>query len=280
MKNILIVIIYTIFIISCSKDKMNFNITVEETFRTGIIMEEPLKDSNKRIIYLECKDRNCKVYRGTKYLKENLVYDTNITGKQINKIMRLLKELEKKRNKNLIFSGTRVEVWQKGKNERRITLNTYVSNEIEEIFSILGYSSPIVKSDERYINGLSGEKFTYENIPKIGNNVWKLYCEKNICKIFYYKIDRIKNIQNSRLIKKWETIKNLEEIQKLKNNLIKDIIKSEGYLDNGNLYIMVFDNGKYYWKLDEKLSEDLGEYGEIINNLIKEDYKKIEKSYK
>ena len=259
---------------------MNFNITVEETFRTGIIMEEPLKDSNKRIIYLECEDRNCKVYRGTKYLKENLVYDTNITEKQINKIMRLLKEIEKQRNKNLIFSGTRVEVWQKGKNERRITLNTYVSNEIEEIFSILGYSSPIVKSDERYINGLSGEKFTYENIPKIGNNVWKLYCEKNICKIFYYRIDRIKNIQNSRLIKKWETIKNLEEIQKLKNKLIKDIRKSEGYLNNGNLYIMVFDNGKYYWKLDEKLSEDLGEYGEIINNIIKEDYKKIEKSYK
>ena len=310
-KKIIIFILSVIMIISCENKKADFILLMDVSFPSEVT-KEPLKtDEMEDLYFLECRNGNCRIYRGTVNKKDRekardrkikdigamtdienkkIVYEKNIDKKKINQIAELLEKLEQKGSEydQYLKTGILTQVFKTKKDDiMTIFVSTSVPDEAEEIFNILEYKNSFAKSDTKYLKNPEALKFSYENTPLSKNDVCKLYCKKEKCEVLYYRVPLNLNAlkprilekdinKNLGLIKKWELNLGSENVEILKKRLLHNMGDSRM---EGSFHIMVFDNGKEWRNYPSgtyTYEQLMGEYGKIINELIKDDYKRIE----
>ena len=256
MINKKLILIMSIFVlsISCMGNGLNFELKIESKCENFLEEESLDIDTRKVEILLKCQDNNCKIYENN-----NMVNNRNVNKYEIKKIKKLLNKIIKKSENIFVASNSITEI---NINRKEYAIPYIIEEEIE-LFNLFSYKNKILISDEKYHNS---KRFLFRALNEFGSR-WEIFCGENKCKVLYYP-----NSLN-KAEKVWE-IKKLET--EILQNRLMDAINNryEETLWNGQNYELILDNGKKYYNKIEK-----GKFKKILNELIKDDYKNIEKKY-
>ncbi|BBM35544.1 hypothetical protein [Pseudoleptotrichia goodfellowii] len=253
-KKIILIIITSFLCISCMENELNFELKIKSRYENFSEEESSDIDTKKNEILLSCRKDNCKIYENDK-----MVNNRNVNRYEIKKIKKLLNKIIKKSENIFIASNsiTKINI------NRKEYIIPYIIEEEIELLNIFSYKNKILISDEEYHNS---KRFLFRALNEFGSQ-WEIFCGENKCKILYYpnNLDKAERV--------WE-IKKLET-EILQNKLMDAINnKYEETLYNEQNYELILDNGKKYHNKIEK-----GKFKKILNELIQEDYKNIEKKY-
>ncbi len=248
MKYYFIMLLSIILSLSCYSKGLNLKLEIERNYEIdiGSISKESIfkgvKESKKRNISLECTDNICKIYESN-----NKIIEKKISKNEEKLLKKMFTVLKSKKNRKHIATNTIVSF--SDLNGHNIELQ-YIPIEIEKIFDIFSYKNKVIITDENFFKT---EKFSYEILNNYGN-IWKLYCESQNCRIFYFS-----NNNNWNLTQEWNFNLSQLEVDVLKKSLIKLFIekKDEEEINSNSRQEIIFDNGKIY------------------NKTINSDYKKI-----
>lgn len=253
-KKVILIIIASFLCISCMKNELNFELKIKSKYE-NFSEEESLDIDTKKVeILLKCQKNNCKIYENNK-----MVNNRDVNRYEIKKIKKLLNKIIKKNENIFIASNSITEI----NVNRKEYVTPYIFEEEIELLNLFSYKNKILISDEEYHNS---KRFLFRALNEFGSR-WEIFCGENKCKILYYpnNLDKAERI--------WE-IKKLET-EILQNKLMDAINnKYEETLWNGQNYELILDNGKKYHNKIEK-----GKFKKILNELIQEDYKNIERRH-
>lgn len=261
MKYYWILLLSIILSLGCHSRGLNLKLEIERNYEIDIndISKESIFKGitkiRKRNTLLECTDNTCKIYESN-----NKIIEKKISKNEEKLLKKMFTVLKSKKNRKHIATNTIVSF--SDLNGHNIELQ-YIPIEIEKIFDIFSYKNKVIITDENFFKI---EKFSYEILNNYGN-IWKLYCESQNCRIFYFS-----NNNNWNLTQEWNFNLSQSGVDDLKKNLIKLFIenKDEKEIKSDSRQEMIFDNGKIYYKT---INSD---YKKIIKETFNIDIEKIE----